>query len=181
MGREGESVCPAIEFWCLPVTDDFLSSSVCTLLIHPMTIYSPALSVIKPNPIMSHFLWALFSFYEVQYVLDKSFLNPKCWETCVFPKSQHVPLVNCPANICKYSGNYGWAGCRLEICAKLPTLDAPGRGQTQTCPDPAFSRLVTVGAARCKFVEIVEHFKQSILLPSLPVPVAWPRYRHSAL
>ena len=107
MGREGESVCPAIEFWCLPVTDDFLSSSVRTLLIHPMTIYSPALSAIKPNPIMSHFLWALFSFYEVQYVLDKSylnrFLNPKCWETCVFPKSRHVPLVNCPANICKYS------------------------------------------------------------------------------
>ena len=73
----------------------------------------------------------------------------------VLPKSQHVsPLVIIvPPTFANIPCNYGWAGSclawphlRFVQNSRLWMLRAEDRPRLETGPDPAFSKLVTVGA-----------------------------------
>ena len=147
---------------------------------------------------MLHFLWVLFRSYlssirawEMLLASQKLWkrLRLDCWVMDVFkiPKLSPLLIVQPPtfANIAAIMAGAlptaAWLRtpaqdlCKTQNSALESGCSGPsgawGRRRTDVSP-PAFSRLVTVGAGGLHDanLEIVEHFKQSILLPSLPGP-----------
>ena len=77
---------------------------------------------------------------------------------CFQNPNMSVPLLIVPPTFANIPCNYGWAGSclawpdlRFVQNSRLWMLRAEDRPRLETGPDPAFSKLVTVGAVWCKF------------------------------
>ena len=101
---------------------------------------------------------------------------------CFQNPNMSVPLLIVPQTFANIPCNYGWAGsclARLEICAKLPTRDAPGWGQTQTWdwPRPCILQIGHSGGSVMQIWKLWNILNNQSYYPPRLSP-AWPWYRH---